>query len=120
MREVIELEFSSRMDRDGVFDGRELAGALVQEAYRMLLPYVGECPACAETLFGVVADRALAEITGKVMRAGSGYATKTFQDSDMTQEQAAFAFEQHRRETQHETDALMLDGAPAQKAEHNH
>ena len=37
------------------------------------------------------------------------------QDSDMTEEQAAFAFEQHRRETQHETDALTCSTAPRRR-----
>jgi hypothetical protein len=58
------LEFTYRVDADehGVFDGRELARQLIGNAYRLLVPYVAACPACADNLFGVIANRTIEEL----------------------------------------------------------
>ena len=60
----MSLEFTYKVDPDehGIYDGRELARQLVATAYRLLVPYVNACPACADTLFGVVANATIEEL----------------------------------------------------------
>jgi hypothetical protein len=58
------LEFTYRVEPDehGVCDGRELARQMIGNAYRLLVPYVNACPACADKLFGVIANRTIEEL----------------------------------------------------------
>ena len=77
----LELRYKIEPDAHGVFDGRELARALIANAYRLLMPYVNGCPACSDNLFTVIANETIAEIhededTGIVMAAGASAAQK--------------------------------------------
>jgi hypothetical protein len=58
------LEFTYRVEPDehGVFDGRELARQMIGNAYRLLVPYVRACPACADNLFSAIANRTIEEL----------------------------------------------------------
>jgi hypothetical protein len=51
---MIELGYDSEPDEYGIHDGRDLARQLVADAYRLLIPYVNACPACAGGLLGVI------------------------------------------------------------------
>jgi len=68
----LELKFDVKADEHGVFDGRELAGQLIGTAYRLLAPYVQACPACTDTLFTVIANRAIDQLHQQKEKALSG------------------------------------------------
>jgi hypothetical protein len=53
---TIEFTFKVEPDENGIFDGRELARHFVGSAYRLLVPYVSACPACADNLFSAIAN----------------------------------------------------------------
>ncbi len=61
---AIELGYDAIVDGD-VVDGRELASELIVDAWRLLIPYAKECPACAgqmlAALMGEVIPKAEAE-----------------------------------------------------------
>lgn len=59
---TIECSYNVDPDPHGVIDGRELARHLVGTAVRMLAAYVDGCPACVDTLFGVVANDVLKQL----------------------------------------------------------
>lgn len=59
---MIELSFQIDPDENDIIDGRDLARAMVQTAYRLLIPYVNDCPACSDALFTAVANDAIEEI----------------------------------------------------------
>jgi hypothetical protein len=54
---MIELGYDSHPDEYGIHDGRELARQLVADAYRLLIPYVNACPACAGSLLTVICSQ---------------------------------------------------------------
>ena len=55
----LELSFETTRDEHGVFDGRALAEHMIWTAYQLLTPYVNHCPACADNLFTVIANKAI-------------------------------------------------------------
>jgi hypothetical protein len=54
---MIELGYISDADEYGIHDGRDLARQLVADAYRLLIPYVNACPACAANLLAAVSTQ---------------------------------------------------------------
>jgi hypothetical protein len=71
--DAVPLEFTYHVepDENGVFDGRELARQLIGNAYRLLVPYVKACPACADALFSVIANRTIEELHQEAREKGS-------------------------------------------------
>jgi len=59
---VVELEFDVSADEDGVISGLELARKMIRDAYKLLVPYVNACPACADSLFGAMANAEIAAL----------------------------------------------------------
>ncbi len=57
---MLQISFNIAPKEDGVIDGRELARGLIENAFELLVPYVDGCPACADALFTVLANEALA------------------------------------------------------------
>jgi len=55
----LELTYTVEPDEHGVIDGRDLARQMIGNAYRLLVPYVSACPACADNLFTAIANQAL-------------------------------------------------------------
>lgn len=62
MQETVTCSFAVEVDEDRVVDGRRHAATLIHQAYRLLMPYVGDCPGCADQLFGVVANQIIEQI----------------------------------------------------------
>ncbi|MFF9554118.1 hypothetical protein [Methylobacterium fujisawaense] len=62
MQETVTCSFEVEVDDDRVVDGRRHAATLIHQAYRLLMPYVGDCPACADQLFSVVANQIIEQI----------------------------------------------------------
>lgn len=58
-REGLELVYQALLDQHGVLDGADLAQQLINDAYRLLSPYTGCCPACTDTLFGILANEVI-------------------------------------------------------------
>lgn len=56
---MIELSYNLHPDDEGIFDGRELARAMISDAFQLLVPYAHHCPACANNLFTVIANEEL-------------------------------------------------------------
>jgi hypothetical protein len=52
----IQIQFTTRPDATGVVSGMELAREMIADAYRLLAPYAGVCPACADDLFTYIAN----------------------------------------------------------------
>jgi hypothetical protein len=105
---VIELGYDSEPDEFGVHDGRSLARQLVADAYRLLIPYVNACPACAGELLRTISDQVAREISDK------GMTSIVFWDARRGLDKATAAAT-HQRMAQAKT-AEMLVGAP--KHEH--
>lgn len=55
----MELVYQALLDQHGVLDGADLAQQLINDAYRLLSPYTGCCPACTDTLFGILANEVI-------------------------------------------------------------
>ena len=77
---MLELDFDVKPDANGIIDGRELASGLIQMAYTLLMPYVDNCPACADRLFSNVTQMTLEGmhqtgdlLYGKVLGSGPDY-----------------------------------------------
>jgi hypothetical protein len=62
MQETVTCSFEVEVDEDRVVDGRRHAATLIHQAYRLLMPYVGDCPTCADKLFGVIANQVIEQI----------------------------------------------------------
>jgi hypothetical protein len=58
----LEFTYDVAPDEHGIFDGRELARQFIGNAYRLLVPYVAACPACADNLFSAIANRTIEEL----------------------------------------------------------
>jgi hypothetical protein len=65
---MIELGYVSDPDEYGIHDGRDLARQLVADAYRLLIPYVNDCPTCAADLLKVIADQVAETVRRDGMR----------------------------------------------------
>ena len=65
---MLEMRYDIDPDEDGIFDGRDIARQLIKDAYELLATYAGEtpeqgnCPACADELFSVVANQEIAAL----------------------------------------------------------
>lgn len=98
----LQLDFTITPDKNGVFDGRDLARGLVQTAYRLLVPYANACPACTDALFSAVANDAISEIlaeptlTGTMMVNGDDPGDRRFLE--------------HRDATKRFTESLLQKG----------
>ena len=55
----IHIRFTTGPDGAGVVNGMELAREMIADAYRLLAPYAGLCPACADDLFICIANEAI-------------------------------------------------------------
>lgn len=100
-----ELAFDYTVELDGgVVDGRKLAAQMVGDAWRMLLPYVKDCPACAENMLGAL-------LAGEIEKVVTGEDWKTkvpairFWDKNVTDREAAF--DAHVERTSGATAALL-------------
>jgi hypothetical protein len=73
----LEFTYNVEPDEHGVFDGRELARQLIGNAYRLLVPYVRACPACADNLFSAIANRTIEELHQEARNKGklAGFST---------------------------------------------
>lgn len=73
----MELSFETTRDEHGVFNGLALADHMIWTAYQLLTPYVNHCPACADNLFTVIANKAIEKVprNSNGNPAGSLYAT---------------------------------------------
>ena len=58
----LELEYDDIPGSDGIFDGVELARQLINDAYKLLIPYTNHCPGCADNMFTAVANEVLETI----------------------------------------------------------
>ena|SRR5438874_351488 len=67
----LEFTYHVEPDEHGVFDGRELARQLIGNAYRLLVPYVKACPACADSLFSAIANRTIEELHQEAREKGT-------------------------------------------------
>lgn len=56
---MLEVRLPVEPDEHGVFDGVQLAQAMIYDAAAVLLPYVRSCPACLDALFSKIANQAL-------------------------------------------------------------
>ncbi|MCJ2015870.1 hypothetical protein MKK84_00245 [Methylobacterium sp. E-065] len=99
-----ELAWNIEPDERGVIDGRELARELIAAAYRALVPYVDACPACADNLFGVIANKAIDDVQ-RDGYAGAGLYVVPH-PAQLSQADAEAAHLQSSRETTH----AMLEG----------
>jgi len=59
---MLELRFPVTPDDHAVIDGVQLARAMIYNAVRLLIPYVGGCPGCVNIIFDKVANGALNDI----------------------------------------------------------
>lgn len=57
-----EISYRIEPDQFGVFDGKQLAAALIADAWKLLASYAEGCPACTDTLFSYLANRELEEL----------------------------------------------------------
>ena len=55
----IQIQFTTGPDANGVVSGMDLAREMIMDAYRLLAPYAGVCPACADDLFTCIANEAI-------------------------------------------------------------
>ncbi|WP_152048843.1 hypothetical protein [Aureimonas psammosilenae] len=62
MRQIIHDAFDVDVDQDLVVDGRSHAADLIERAYRLLMPYVNDCPACSDQMFSIIANQVIATI----------------------------------------------------------
>ena len=62
MQETVTCSFAVEVDEERVVDGRKHAATLIHQAYRLLMPYVGDCPGCADQLFGVIANQVIDQV----------------------------------------------------------
>ena len=58
----LEFTYAVTPDEHGAVDGRDLARQLIGNAYRLLVPYVAACPACADNLFTAIANQTIEAI----------------------------------------------------------
>jgi hypothetical protein len=110
----IELAFDVVLD-GAVIDGRDLAHALIGEAYRLLLPYAEGCPACTDALFSAVANEAIA---AELDAAGGDNGSYYVLGGDDAAKKAAF--DAHLVGAKARTVELMESDAPVSKAPHRH
>lgn len=59
---MLELAYDVKPDEQGVFNGLDVAQALISNAAMFLAPYVNECPACLDNLFSHIANHALEQL----------------------------------------------------------
>lgn len=59
---MLQLEYDLTHDEHGIFDGRDVALALIRSAYQLVLPYTANCPACASAIVAAHADHVLCEL----------------------------------------------------------
>ena len=64
---AIELGYDAIVDGD-VVDGRELASELIVDAWRLLIPYAKECPACAGQMLAAL----MGEVIPRQRQNGNG------------------------------------------------
>ena len=57
---MLQLTYEITPDGEGMFDGRELARLLIEDAFKALTPYAALCPACSDALFTRIANEVLA------------------------------------------------------------
>lgn len=57
---ILQFEYEATPDEDGIYDGRALARALIDDALKLLAPYAEGCRACHDTLFLALVNEAVA------------------------------------------------------------
>lgn len=66
---AIELGYDAVMDGD-VVDGRELASELIVDAWRLLIPYAKECPACTGSMLAALMNEVIPKAEAEWERLG--------------------------------------------------
>lgn len=105
---MIELSYNIAPDAHKVIDGRDLAKALISDAYRFLIAYANGCPACTNGLFSAIANEAIDEEWAHMedgrLRPGAFFCT-----AQSAEERAEF-FTAHKEATKARTVALLEKG----------
>jgi hypothetical protein len=102
---MIELGYLSDPDEYGVHDGCALAKQLLSDAYRLLIPYAGGCPACTDEILRALASQVAAEIRK------AGMTSIVFSDTRRGLDKAA-ASTAHLRRAQARTAELLQKAPP--------
>ncbi len=104
--EKVEMALDYEVDVDGtVVDGRLLAAQLIVDAWRLLIPYAKNCPACTGKLFEVLANDALAEAEDKWRESGKADDIRLVRKG--AEAGMAEAFEAHRLKTEEITKGFL-------------
>ena len=112
---MLQFDYNIDTDENGVFDGREIAKALISDAFRFLIPYAKGCPACADNLFSALANDAISE--EHAYKADGQFLDRAivFFDPQLEETAKADAWEAHIEATKPTTVELLRSGD-----QHNH
>lgn len=93
---MLELTYKADIDENDIFNGLELARDLIRDAYQLLAPYAALCPACTDTLFSHVANRALDDIHKEESECGK-LPSLVMHTGEKSPEERHAAFDAHAR-----------------------
>ena len=96
---LMQLEYTIYKDEYGIFDGRDLARDLINDAVKLLLPYAKGCPACTDDLFSVIANEVLAQTHSENNHGNTPYAGLVMGAHSNLKERDE-AFDAHRHHTE--------------------
>lgn len=106
---MLEVRLPVEPDEHGVFSGVELAQSMICSAAAVLLPYVRNCPACLDALFGKLANQVLEDMHQGI-KAGDRPGMTFALGSDGPEKDAAVAA---HLDASAETIRAMLEGSEA-------
>ncbi len=115
----LNLEYDDVPCDNGVFDGVELAEQLINDAYKLLVPYAEACPACSDHLFTAVANEVLENIHGEAKEKDNNSILALYQVEN--EEEKKCAMEKHLERHQARTAQLLeLGRAIFGEDDHSH
>lgn len=100
----LAMDYEVAVD-ETVIDGRQLAVQLIVDAWKLLIPYTKECPACAEKMFTVLANDALDAELATWKRSGRAGGIRLFHQCKEDDQETAF--EAHRLRTENVTREIL-------------
>jgi hypothetical protein len=101
--EEIGFDYDAELE-GGVVDGRKLAGQMMVDAWRLLIPYAKDCPACAWKMFGGLSTDAIGSAEGEWEQRGKIPSIRFWRKGI---EDRYAAFEAHRIRTEEITKGLL-------------
>ncbi|WP_244832489.1 hypothetical protein [Caballeronia sp. TF1N1] len=100
----LQFTFDVDPDANGVYDGRELAKQFIGAAFKLLVPYVDGCPACADNLMTAIANDVMEQLHEEGRQQG-GLESGTYSTGDPASK--ALRVREHLDASKEETAAIL-------------